>query len=112
MNSKGWIPIRVIADFNRVKQLTQDPQLVRDVLEISSLVELRGDYVRLSNGQWTNFVFPDAKPSDVEGDGEDGGASTGQPNPPVNGNGDEEDEEDDVVFVLGSEESKPWKGTA
>ena len=99
MDSRGWLPIHLIASFNRVKQLTQDPQLVREVLEISSLIELRGEYVRLSDGQWENFVLPGATPSRVEGEVDEGGMSGAQP--AHTGNGDEEDEEDDVVFVMG-----------
>ena len=93
MDSKGWLPIHLIANFNRVKQLTQDSQLVRDVLEISSLVELRGEHVRLSNGQWENYVLPSAAPSIVEGEGGDSGVSNTQSVHAGNGDEDEEDDE-------------------
>lgn len=64
MDSRGWIAISLIASFNRVKQLTMDSQLVRDVLTLSSLVQVRGSMVRM--GGWESFVLPDAKPSIVE----------------------------------------------
>ena len=64
MDARGWIPISVIASFNRVRHLTQDVQLVRDVLTLSSLVQVRGNMVRM--GGWEPFVLPDAAPSTVE----------------------------------------------
>lgn len=41
MDSKGWIPIELIASFNRVKALTMDVGLVRDVLALSSIAQVR-----------------------------------------------------------------------
>lgn len=64
MDARGWIPISLIASFNRVRQLTQDVQLVKDVLYLSSLVQVRGNMVRM--GGWEPFVLPDAAPSTVE----------------------------------------------
>ncbi|KAL5521511.1 hypothetical protein ACEPAF_2259 [Sanghuangporus sanghuang] len=96
MDSKGWIPISLIASFNRVRQLTQDAQFVKEVLGISSLVEVRGNHVRLANQQWANYVLPGAIESTVEC--EETEKET------------EEGEEDDVVFILGGEESRPWVG--
>ncbi|THH29241.1 hypothetical protein EUX98_g4936 [Antrodiella citrinella] len=64
MDSRGWISIPLIASFNRVKQLTVDLQLVRDVLMLSSLVEVRGDFVRMR--AWQQYVLPAAPPSTVE----------------------------------------------
>ncbi|KAF8956310.1 hypothetical protein BDZ97DRAFT_1671806 [Flammula alnicola] len=100
MDARGWIPIPLIASFNRVKQLTMDAQLVRDVLTLSSLVQVRGNMVRM--GGWERFVLPDAAPSAVEE----------QPLPYTDASAaehdqddeeDEEDEEEDVVFVMGHE---------
>ncbi|KAF9480943.1 winged helix DNA-binding domain-containing protein [Pholiota conissans] len=64
MDARGWIPIPLIASFNRVKQLTMDVHFVRDVLTLSSLVQVRGSMVRM--GGWEQFVLPDAAPSSVE----------------------------------------------
>lgn len=64
MDSRGWIPIPLIASFNRVKQLTRDEALVRDVLTLSSLVQVWGGMVRM--GGWERYVLPDASPSIVE----------------------------------------------
>lgn len=129
MDSKGWIPIALIASFNRVRSLTSDIQLVRDVLVLSSLVQVRDDWVRM--GGWENFVLPDAAPSTVEsvehgvyqpegqpnadksqtvaeasqmgtdntGDDEGEGDEDGE----IDGEMDDEDDEEDVVFVMGHE---------
>lgn len=105
MDARGWIPIQVIASFNRVRTLTPDVQLVTDVLALSSMVEVRNVHVRTL--QWQQFVLPTAAPSQVE---DDGGMSPQDPpthTPPgeghleMNQNPDGEDEdEEDVVFVL------------
>ncbi|KAF9456866.1 hypothetical protein BDZ94DRAFT_1314732 [Collybia nuda] len=64
MDSKGWVPISLIASFNRVKQLTVDINLVRDVLVLSSVLQVKDNSVRMSG--WEIFVLPDAAPSTVE----------------------------------------------
>ena len=56
----------LIASFNRVRQLTTDVPLVRDVLLLSSIVQVKGDWVRMKS--WELFVLPDAVASDVEND--------------------------------------------
>lgn len=119
MDSRGWIPIALIASFNRVRQLTTDAHLVRDVLILSTVVEVRDDWVRMRG--WDQFVLPDAERSIVEefeyehyevqyhphedkrgvhhvhggaeGDAEEGDAS--------------EEEDEDVVFVMGRA-AEPW----
>jgi la-related protein 1 len=70
MDSRGWIQIQLIASFNRVRQLTPDAQLVRDVLGLSGVVEVREGWVRMVG--WERFVLPDAPRSVVEGEGEGG----------------------------------------
>lgn len=97
MDSKGYIPISLLASFNRIKQLTLDTRLVREVLLLSAFVEVRGGMVRMggvgqsgqsgpgagqggNEGQqegqsavgWEAFVLPDAVESVVE-DVENGG---------------------------------------
>ena len=84
MDARGWIPISLIATFNRVVNLTTDVQLVTEVLALSSMVEVRSGHVRML--QWQQFVLPTAAQSQIEGE-------------PQNPDGEDEDEED-VVFVL------------
>jgi la-related protein 1 len=100
-----------------------DAQLVRNVLILSTLVQVEEDWVRM--GGWEQFVLPDAPRSTVEGfvagpfeaqalpyhedkgdvhiraegeveDGEGDGEGDGECEV-------EEDEEEDVVFVMGRE---------
>jgi len=75
MDTRGWIPIPLIASRNRVRQITADVltdhvQLVREVLTLSSVVQVSGGMVRM-NG-WESFVLPGAPVSEVEGEVESG----------------------------------------
>lgn len=69
MDLEGWIDISMIASFNRIKSLTPDVAIVREVMEMSSLLEVKGDKVRLGGGEAKRWVLPDAKPSNMEGSG-------------------------------------------
>jgi la-related protein 1 len=41
MDSQGWVPLSVIAGFNRIKSLTEDMNLVRHVCQMSRHIEFR-----------------------------------------------------------------------
>lgn len=109
MDSRGWIDIGLLASFNRVKQLTGDYQLVREVLMLSTFVEVREGHARMAG--WERFVLPDAVKSVVESGGaeEQNYASSSFQQQSMNsrlspgefGEGEEEEEEDDVVIVMG-----------
>jgi hypothetical protein len=76
MDTRGWIPIPLIASFNRVRQLTADVltdhvQLVKEVLTLSSVVQVCGGMVRMDG--WESFVLPGAPVSEVEGESESEG---------------------------------------
>jgi hypothetical protein len=66
MDAEGWIDITIIASFNRVQRLTQDINLVRDTMALSSLLEVSGDKVRLANRRWEDFVLPANLPNSIE----------------------------------------------
>ncbi|KAG6888950.1 hypothetical protein C0995_004805 [Termitomyces sp. Mi166 len=137
LDSKGWVPISLIASFNRVRHLTENEALVREVLALSSVVEVQGVWVRMKD--WQAFVLPGAQPSNVEHEGEvtydnkysngdqDGAVYSGKDGQSLpeeegqeeqadtgaelDGSLDEDDEdEDDVVFVLTRDEDAkiPW----
>jgi hypothetical protein len=122
MDDQGWIPISLIASFNRVKQLTTEVQLVRDVLNLSSLTEVEGEYVRMASEQWKQFILPTVLRSDVRRPVESEPAKTrdaDQADPQVQDDEIEEDEEDeedededededDIVFVIGKEAEGSW----
>nr|PNR50940.1 hypothetical protein PHYPA_010126 [Physcomitrium patens] len=59
MDSDGFIPINVIANFNRVRQLTEDASLILDALQNSSLVEVKGDKLR-KRDDWATWLLPPA----------------------------------------------------
>lgn len=63
MDSEGWIEISMIASFNRLKSLTPDVAMVKEVMHLSSLLEVREDKVRLAGLESKRWVLPDAKPS-------------------------------------------------
>jgi len=42
MDDEGWIPLAVVANFNRVRMLTTDMMLIVDALRDSSVVEVGG----------------------------------------------------------------------
>ncbi|CAL1709066.1 unnamed protein product [Somion occarium] len=123
MDSRGWISISLIASFNRVKQLTADVQLVRDVLSLSSLVEVRDNNVRIH--EWRRYILPTAPQSVVEEapippEHENIPADpAGFNDPPADeassrhdeeaeDDEDVETEEDDVEFVLGGDANRSW----
>lgn len=123
MDAQGWIPIGLLVSFNRVKALTFDAQLVRDVLTLSSLVEVHSEWVRTH--RWRNYVLPDAPPSPLDPDGAlpytpapqaqpiaDGGGAfyaEAEARPMHEGEDDGEDEdEDDVEIVLGGDADQSW----
>jgi la-related protein 1 len=63
MDTEGWVPISLIAGFNRVKNLTQDSNLVRASLELSQLLEAKESdssvLIRKKEG-WETWVLPAA----------------------------------------------------
>ena len=103
MNPEGWISIPLLASFNRIRQLTPDPQLVREVLTLSSVAEVSGDWVRMGGDQWMPFVLPPSTPSGHQPTPE---TANVQESVEEDGNA-EEEEEDDVEFVISQEHENP-----
>ncbi|KAA1473060.1 winged helix DNA-binding domain-containing protein, partial [Dentipellis sp. KUC8613] len=108
MDSRGWIPIALLASFRRVRQLTPDAALVHEVLLLSTIVEVIGEHVRMGSGEWRQFVLPDAPASTVEvselaGTEAEAEAAEGECE-----EGEEEDEDDEVEFVISKEVGQPW----
>lgn len=132
MDSRGWIPVSLIASFNRIRALTLDIRLVKEVLLLSDIVEVMDESVRMKGDQWTPFVLPDANPSTVERQPELEGSSAnamngqapadagleGSAEVEVDGDAEsadaegEEDEDDDVVFVMERTTSEDTWATA
>eukprot|EP01018_Ginkgo_biloba_P019166 Gb_04152 [translate_table: standard] len=57
MDEQGWVSVSLIANFNRVRQLTTNVALIIDTLRNSTVVELQGDKVR-KRGDWSNWLLP------------------------------------------------------
>lgn len=64
MDTAGWIDIAMIASFNRIKSLTPEVPLVKEMMEVSSLLEVQGDVVRLK-GDLQKWILPTAKTSTI-----------------------------------------------
>ncbi|KAJ9106879.1 hypothetical protein QFC19_003008 [Naganishia cerealis] len=62
MDSHGWVDIPMIASFNRIRQLTADELLVKEVASLSHILEVRENKMRLRDN-WQVWVFPNARPS-------------------------------------------------
>ncbi len=82
MDEKGWIPLAIIANFNRVRMLTPNMMLIVESLRDSQLVEVAPDcaYVR-AKGSWEQWILPPQQrdlshnPVSPKAPGEDVGAS-------------------------------------
>ncbi|WOL09709.1 la-related protein 1B isoform X1 [Canna indica] len=63
MNKQGWVPISLIAGFNRVEKLldsmnlTNSIEFIMDTLRLSMVVEVQGERVRKRN-DWMNWLLP------------------------------------------------------
>lgn len=107
MDDQGWIEISVIANFNRIKNLTSDHAIVRETMGLTPILEVFGDFVRV-RAHWPEWVLPNALPSRVDAKavaaaaavavaaGEDQPASPGkdgEEGPASQGHSSEDDEE-------------------
>ncbi|KAM6591323.1 hypothetical protein CsatA_013928 [Cannabis sativa] len=57
MDDQGWVPITLIAGFNKVQLLTDNIQLILDSVRMSSAVEVQGDKVRRRT-DWSRWLLP------------------------------------------------------
>lgn len=60
MDDQGWVPIRLIAGFNKVSLLTDNIHLILDALQSSTVVEVQGDRIRKRN-DWIRWIMPPGK---------------------------------------------------
>ncbi|XP_020260723.1 la-related protein 1C isoform X2 [Asparagus officinalis] len=56
MDDEGWVPISLIAGFNKVKQLTNNIQYILDTVRLSTLVEVHDDKIRRRT-DWKNWLL-------------------------------------------------------
>ncbi|KAJ8648026.1 hypothetical protein MRB53_001049 [Persea americana] len=57
MDEQGWVPIPLIAGFNRIKQLTMYIPFILEAVRTSTIVEVQGDKIRKRN-DWMNWLLP------------------------------------------------------
>ncbi|KAF7729970.1 La ribonucleoprotein domain member 1 [Apophysomyces ossiformis] len=57
MDHEGYVDLRLLANFNRVKHLTTDIDFIREALKQSNVVEVKGDKVRKKEG-WKTWLLP------------------------------------------------------
>ncbi|KAI8581386.1 hypothetical protein K450DRAFT_232816 [Umbelopsis ramanniana AG] len=65
MNDQGYVDITLVANFNRVKNLTTDMDLIKEALAQSELVEVLDDKVRKREG-WDFWLLAADKPQEQE----------------------------------------------
>ncbi|XP_020216475.1 la-related protein 1C [Cajanus cajan] len=56
MDDQGWVPIKLIAGFNKVMHLTDNIQIILDAVRTSSVVEVQVDKIRRRN-DWRRWVM-------------------------------------------------------
>ncbi|KAG1180245.1 hypothetical protein G6F70_000632 [Rhizopus microsporus] len=61
MDSNGFVDLSFVANFNRVKGLTTDLDLIREALDNSQVVERKGDKIRKREG-WEPWIMPAVVP--------------------------------------------------
>ncbi|KAL8240392.1 hypothetical protein R6Q59_013747 [Mikania micrantha] len=59
MDKQGWVPVNLIAGFNKVSSLTDNVMLILDVMQKSTVVEVQGDKMRRQN-DWMRWLMPAA----------------------------------------------------
>ncbi|KAI5063122.1 hypothetical protein GOP47_0021669 [Adiantum capillus-veneris] len=62
MDEWGFVPVSVIANFNRVRAITPNPYFIIEALRLSNVVEVQGDKIR-KKGDWANWLLPTGQSS-------------------------------------------------
>ncbi|KAL0718579.1 hypothetical protein Bca4012_067902 [Brassica carinata] len=57
MNDEGWVPVRIIARFRRLAELTDNIQTILEALRSSEVVEIKGEALR-RRGDWDKYLLP------------------------------------------------------
>ena len=86
--------------------------MVREVLAVSQIVEMRDDCVRMGGGEWAQFVLAGAPVSTVGGTGgEMGNGEEDGDHVEDEGEGEDEEEEEDIEIVMDREViGQRWMG--
>ncbi|VVB18373.1 unnamed protein product [Arabis nemorensis] len=76
MNDEGWVPVRVIAGFRRLREMTDDIQTILEALRSSEVVEIKGESIR-RRGDWDKYLMPREGSSSRPAAGASNNASVG-----------------------------------
>ncbi|CAH9105824.1 unnamed protein product [Cuscuta europaea] len=57
MDQQGWVPVKLIASFKKVAELTDDIELIVNALKTSSVVEVQHGKLRVRN-DWAKWILP------------------------------------------------------
>ncbi|KAJ0236609.1 La-related protein 1B [Hirschfeldia incana] len=57
MNDEGWVPVRIIAGFRRLAEMTDNIQTILEALRSSEVVEIKGEALR-KRGDWDKYLLP------------------------------------------------------
>lgn len=57
MDVDGWVSVYLIASFKKIRELTNNVQLILDALRASNVVEIQGEKVR-RKGNWRKWIKP------------------------------------------------------
>ncbi|XP_004233568.2 la-related protein 1C isoform X1 [Solanum lycopersicum] len=57
MDEQGWVPVTLIAGFKKVMELTDNIQLILNVVRSSTVVEVQGEKLRRRN-DWSHWLIP------------------------------------------------------
>ncbi|KAH0896113.1 hypothetical protein HID58_045681 [Brassica napus] len=69
MDEQGWVPIKIIADFKRVKMMTMDVEFIVYALRFSTSVEVQGDKIR-KRDEWSKWVPASKRPASEQKTGD------------------------------------------
>ncbi|XP_018446257.1 la-related protein 1A isoform X1 [Raphanus sativus] len=74
MDEQGWVPIKIIADFKRVKMMTTDVEFIVYALGYSKSVEVLGEKIRRRD-EWSKWVPASKRSASEEKIGDNDGDS-------------------------------------
>lgn len=110
MDSEGWISVSLLASFNRVKQLTGGVSIdiVRDAMSLSTVIEMHPSGGMARMHEWRQFVLPNVGVEVGTSSSKAGSETEPSPTTPADyalehDASKDEDEDEEIEFVLGEE---------
>ena len=63
MDEEGWVPLRLISSFNKMRALTSDPSVVQNACLVSTEVELNEDLSSIRRKGWKSTDLASSAPT-------------------------------------------------